>query len=47
MTLQKKSKISAALITGAAGFMGIQHSLALLELNLTLVLIDINYKKFL
>mgnify|MGYP001443171028 CR=1 FL=1 len=45
MTLQKKSKISAALITGAAGFMGIQHSLALLELNLTLVLIDINYKK--
>ena len=36
---------SAALITGAAGFMGIQHALALIELNLHLVLIDIDLNK--
>ena len=36
---------SAALITGAAGFMGIQHALALIELNLYLVLIDINLNR--
>lgn len=36
---------SAALITGAAGFMGIQYALALIELNLHLVLIDIDLNK--
>ena len=36
---------SAALITGAAGFMGIQHALALVELNLHLVLIDIDLNR--
>ena len=34
-----------ALITGAAGLLGIEHCEALLECNANLVLIDINYKK--
>ena len=41
----KSTKKIAALITGGAGFLGIQHAFALLELNLSLVLIDINTKK--
>ena len=40
-----KNYYSAALITGAAGFMGIQHALALLELNLYLVLVDKDFGK--
>ncbi len=44
--MKKKSKNykSAALITGAAGLLGIQHAFALSEIVNTLVLIDINFK---
>lgn len=45
MSKKFKNYDTAALITGAAGFMGIQHALALLELNVHLVLIDINLDK--
>ena len=40
MTLQGK----VSLITGAAGLLGIEHARALLELNSTVVLTDINYE---
>ena len=40
-----KNKIS--IITGGAGLLGIQHAHALLELNSTVILIDIDYKKLL
>ena len=39
-----KNKIS--IITGGAGLLGIQHAHALLELNSTVILIDINYKNY-
>ena len=34
-----------ALITGAAGLLGIEHALALLEINANIILTDINKKK--
>lgn len=34
-----------ALITGAAGLLGRQHAMALLELNFEVILVDIDKKK--
>ena len=34
-----------ALITGAAGLLGTEHALALLEINANIILTDINKKK--
>ena len=40
-----KKKTRVALITGAAGLLGIQHAIALLEINFKVILLDIDRKK--
>jgi len=40
-----KNKIS--IITGGAGLLGVQHAQSLLEIQSTVILIDIDYKKLL
>ena len=40
-----KKKTRVALITGAAGLLGIQHATALLEINFKVILLDIDGKK--
>ena len=39
-----KKKTRVALITGAAGLLGIQHAIALLEINFKVILLDIDRK---
>lgn len=41
----KKNKF--ALLTGAAGFMGVEHAKALVEIGYNLVLLDLNFEKLL
>lgn len=41
--MRKKERV--ALITGAAGLLGEQHAIALLEVNFKVILVDINLKK--
>ena len=43
--MKKKIFKNAAIITGGAGFLGIQHALAICEMNLCVVLIDLDFKK--
>ncbi len=38
-----KSKLSSAVITGAAGLLGIEHCKALLDLNFEITMVDSNY----